>query len=134
MKITLDTETTRANLDILPALVREEGSNVIRDATDDEVAEHFVNFEQMEYDRVSAHEETLEVIRPSEEDLVWIEDAEVELLDWLAHINGPPPVGDAANNIDGFVEATSDTIRSIQFIHNYAIPEDLGWDFGVETE
>jgi len=51
----------------------------------------------------------------------------VPLLDWLRFINGPDPEG--AREIDAFVAASSDTLRSIEFVHNYAVPEDLGWDF-----
>ena len=33
---------------------------------------------------------------------------------------------DVTNGIGGFVEAASDSLRTIEFVHNYAIPEDLG--------
>lgn len=49
----------------------------------------------------------------------------VPLIEWLDFVN---PGLDAGMNIRGFEKATNDAIRSVQFIHNYSMPEDL-WDF-----
>ena len=27
------------------------------------------------------------------------------------------------------MKASSDTLRGIEFVHNYAIPDNLGWNF-----
>lgn len=44
------------------------------------------------------------------------------LVDWIAFVNGTDV---ATENIRGFVDAASDALRSIEYIHNYAVPEDL---------
>jgi hypothetical protein len=31
--------------------------------------------------------------------------------------------------MQGFVAAAADGVRAVEFVHNYEIPEDLGWDF-----
>jgi hypothetical protein len=54
-------------------------------------------------------------------------DKKVVLMNWLHYINGAPPAVPPAD-IKGFVAATSDALRSIQLIHNYAIPDPL-WNF-----
>jgi hypothetical protein len=47
----------------------------------------------------------------------------VNLLEW---IEIPNPLGDGYGvNIANFVFAANDAARSIEFIHNYAIPDDL---------
>jgi hypothetical protein len=56
----------------------------------------------------------------------WIEVPDIALQDWLGDVNGGQR--GAVRNIDGFVLAASDGLRAIEFVHNYAIPEDL-WDF-----
>ena len=45
----------------------------------------------------------------------------VPLLGWLDYANGDVD----ALNLDGFVGAASDGVRSIEFVHNYALPVDL---------
>jgi len=37
----------------------------------------------------------------------------------------PNPEAPADKDIHNFVGAASDTLRAIEYIHNYAIPEDL---------
>jgi hypothetical protein len=32
---------------------------------------------------------------------------------------------DKGMNINGFVRAAADALRSVEFVHNYAIPDDL---------
>jgi hypothetical protein len=54
-------------------------------------------------------------------------DKKVLLMDWLRYANGAPPAVPPAN-VGGFVAATSDALRSVELIHNYAIPDPL-WDF-----
>jgi len=85
-----------------------------------------VDFSLAEYKRLDWRNENVEIIQPSTSvGGSWFE-ATAYLMDWLADSTGPAGVH---ANIDAFVEATGDTIRSIQFIHNYAIPEAL-WSFG----
>jgi len=83
--------------------------------------ERFVDFNAAEYERLDWRNEMLEVIQPGSADGSW-EEGQAYLMDWLAYVNGAAA---SRANIDAFVEATGDTIRSIQFIHNYRIPEHL---------
>ena len=124
LKITKTTDATSSTLDTLPALIRD-GDTI--NASTGEVEERFVDFGAMEYIRVDWHEEDLKIIRPTKKD-AWGIDENVSLLEWLEFINGespePPSVG-----IKGFVEAGSDGLRTIEFVHNYDPPVNLGWDF-----
>jgi len=153
MKITKTTGHTLQTLDRLPALVRECG---VEDGWDEptgedqeeppyteecseypatpgihngehfpDVLEEFVNFEAADYDRPDWRNVSLEVIKPLNPG-VWKVDPAVPLLGWLAAAN---PGGQSGENIQAFVRAASDSLRSIEFIHNYAIPDDLGWNF-----
>jgi len=133
LKIAQKTETTVANVKTLPALIRDEDDN-ITEATS-EVAERFVDFSAMEYLRDDWHDGTLEILRPFDPDDPegsWVIDKEVSLQGWLEFANGTPASPPA--NIAGFVEAATESLRTIEFIHNYAIPENLGWNFYPETE
>ena len=56
----------------------------------------------------------------------WIEAADVQLMDWLNDVNGFQT--GTTKNIDGFVLATLDGVRAVEFVHNYELPELL-WDF-----
>ena len=115
-----------------------------------EVQEEFVDFGQVQFKRwqryrdeegndlevavtqpVTWMEEPCDFDPGSEEELCvassWIpaEDPGVPLIEWLRFVN--PRLGRGID-LDGFVKATNDAIRSVQFIHNYKIPVDL-WDF-----
>jgi hypothetical protein len=57
---------------------------------------------------------------------LWVVDQSVQMLEWLANRN---PGYTNGTNMDGFVKATNDAVRSIEFVHNYRVPEDLGWNF-----
>lgn len=106
--------------------------------------EPFVDFAALAYDRTIRFAYTVEAIVPADSlalprlaalpailgvasSEVWLLDGAVSLLDWLVFINGAG--GATGAGIDGFVKATSDAIRAIEFVHNYAVPLDLGWDF-----
>jgi hypothetical protein len=65
------------------------------------------------------------LIREPAADL-WVVDQSVQMLEWLANRN---PGYTSGTNMDGFVKATNDAVRSIEFVHNYRVPEDLGWNF-----
>lgn len=58
---------------------------------------------------------------------VWVVDNSVSLLEWLEVRNGT--TGAIGVGTDGFVKATNDALRVIEFVHEYAVPENLGWDF-----
>jgi hypothetical protein len=155
LKITRDTEATLSTLHTLPALVRDcvEVGWTPPDPTSEEqrepaytgscsdseaaegiehydlfpdVQELFVDFKRASYDRVDHRDHLLYVIAPGLAAGAWEERDSVPLLDWLGHINGDPVF---VENLAAFVAASSDTLRSIEFVHNYAVPVDLGWNF-----
>ena len=140
LKITQDTEISAANPDTLPALIRDCGDDAQNPLPTDQCTtieateglpspanERFVDFSSTRYLRENWRDKSLKVLMPLGSEL-WKEVRDVELMAWLEFINGE--VGsDPSLNIDGFVAAASDGLRSIQFIHNYEIPSDLGWDF-----
>ena len=155
MKITKNTPFTKRTLAWLPALVREckiqdgwtaepDGEDQVepsytedcevKQASDSienyeffpKVQELFVDFYAAEYYRSDWRSEGLELIVPAGDDN-WVETNNVPLTDWLRYANGP--AGQTSEvEIDAFVGAMGDTIRTIQLIHNYEIPEPL-WDF-----
>jgi len=162
LKIAQNTPHTLASLDTLPALVRtcsiigdvptpdlddEEQFEPSYDMSDCEIAdapvgddpdkvfpdlhERFVNFAAAEYLRLAWRNENVEIIQPVSADGGAWEETTAYLPDWLAHSNGPGGV--MHTGIGAFVEATGDTIRSIEFVHNYEIPEEL-WAFGQSEE
>jgi len=88
-----------------------------------EVQERFVDYHASAYWRPEWREETAELIMPVTADL-WQRTPEVSLLGWLAFSNGPPVLSE---NLESFVGAASDAVRSIELIHNFAVPEDLGY-------
>jgi hypothetical protein len=107
-----------------------------------DVQELFVDFSASSYDRAAWRNTFVDVIGPLPDDnnpttpRPWVEVNGVSILEWLWARNGEPPV-DAVENIAGFVSASSDTLRAIEFVHNYAIPEDLDWSFvpsGVDVK
>jgi len=157
VKIPRDTEVTVGAENVLPALVRECPATPDPATIDPEVdpepvydmdactvveadegmvnyeffpdvQETFVDFGAVSYERGNWRDEDVAVIRP---DVTlsgnWFEDV-VPLLGWLGFRNGPEP-GHEVENLQGFIDAANDSIRSIEFVHNYAIPADLGWDF-----
>lgn len=156
LKIPIDTTYTVASPDTLPALVRDcwpHATDPESPAEDDpdpqdpeylpaaectileadpllpgydlffEVQERFVDFRAGAYWRAEWREEAVELIMPVSEDL-WQRTPGVSLLGWLEFANGPSY---ACQNLEAFVEAASDALRSIEFVHNFAVPENLGY-------
>jgi hypothetical protein len=144
LKITLNTELSTANVRTLPALIRDCGGGdgvpylpieqcTTLPATAGLPApanERFVDFFATNYVRNQWHDYLLEVLKPLGGGM-WQEVDDVRLMDWLSDQNGPQPL-ESVRNVDGFVAAASDGLRSIEFIHNYEIPADL-WDFVLDT-
>jgi len=131
MKITKNTETTAATLNTLPALIRLEDGVTIVEATPGLPApadERFVDFSATLYKPYAWHNFTLKVIRPDKRATYWVEDPYVSLFSWLAFRNGRTTT-DEISNLNGYIAAASDSLRSIEFIHNYEIPANLGWNF-----
>jgi len=53
---------------------------------------------------------------------IWRYDSSVSLLEWIVI---PNPAVPAAMDIHNFVDAASDALRAIEYIHNYEVPENL---------
>ena len=133
LKITQTTNLSEANVDTLPALIRdcEDDQCTPYAATDDLPAlanERFVNFSATEYDRAAERDGELSFIKLFNVGF-WqeVEEDSFALSNWLKFRNGADP--GQVDDVSGFVDAANDSLRTIEFIHNYAIPEDLGWDF-----
>ena len=54
---------------------------------------------------------------------IWLTVEEEPLVEWIILVN--PDYGLNGAQIHNFVDAASDTLRAIEFFHNYAIPENL---------
>lgn len=137
LKVTRDTEMSASTVETLPALVRDCGpDNELPDpAVSDKCVvypareglpwpadERFLDFGAARYDRSRWHDRTLQVIQPAG-GRAWREKSSVRLMQWLNFVNGKQRR--EAENIEGFVQATSDSLRAIEFVHNYAVPEHL---------
>jgi len=154
LKITRDTGATLATLDRLPALYEDcwEGSyddvppvdvNLTTDLVYDQtceifeakpgipgwntyaeftnVKEMFVNFSASKYSRSNSAKADL--ILEGSSTGTWELSEKEGLFDWIEEY--PNPGKPAFDNIQNFVDAASDFLRAIEYIHNYAIPEDL---------
>lgn len=130
LRVPVETEYTPAPLVVLPALIRlEDGTTIIEappglPAPADEV---FVDFSRFTYRRSAWRDETFPSLIPLEPGF-WGEEPELPLLAWLEFINGPEPSGEQTL-APGFIASANDGLRCVEFIHNYEIPVDLGWDF-----
>ena len=154
LKITRDTNATLATSDILPALYEDcwEGSDPwdqdeVPPAQEDleydlyceilaanpdmpgwtnyaeftNVKELFVDFSKSNYRRNSSAKANL-ILEGSSTD-IWEGVYNVSPFKWVA--NYPNPEKPAKDNIQNFVGAASDVLRAIEYIHNYATPDDL---------
>ena len=97
-----------------------------------DVQELFVDFGALEggegYTRSDWRDEAFpELILPLEtaDTENWYLETDVEVLGWLENANGPEMWFE---NIDAFVAAASDAVRTIEFIHNYAVPVFLPFE------
>jgi hypothetical protein len=142
LKLTETTPMGAATLRTLPVLIRDCGDDAnnqlpieqctIREPNAMElglalpaVNERFVDFSVVDYHRADWFDSALEVLKPFSFDN-WVRATDVQLRNWLAFIN---PAGDQGSNVAGFVKAGNDAVRSVQFLHEYEVPTDLGWDF-----
>ncbi len=139
LKIALTTEMSLPNQNLLPALIRDCGNDpdnqlAVADCSIQPAMaglpapadELFVDFGMASYQRALWFDREVEVLRPAGNSQ-WVVDPSVALMDWLEYING---AGAPAAKISGFIEAASDALRAVEFVHNYAVPDDL-WDFVV---
>jgi len=91
-----------------------------------DLKEKFVDFEGLDdYEREG---EEIEAIKSSSED-TWMLAEDVSLSNWVVLVNGAEF---ETENIAGFVNAASDFLRMIEFIHNYDPPVDLYCTYDTE--
>lgn len=108
--------------------------------------ERFVRFAAVRYNRGDTFPGTVEVLKPASTlglsrlrqlalmallrtpaDEVWVVDPQVSLKEWLEARNGEE--SDEGVDMVGFVHNGNDALRCVEFVHNYAIPLNLGWNF-----
>jgi hypothetical protein len=152
LKITLETELSDPAVDTLPALIRDCGGTIEKDAEgvvtgvvynttctehaantgagvpgELEPAELFVDYGTANYVRSVWRNKTADLLQQEESKkgkLGWDIVEDFPLLIWLELVQ-PLENDPTITNIDGFVQAASDGLRTIEFVHNYAIPDDL---------
>lgn len=153
LKITQDTANTVSVIDPLPALVRdcwkdkedpfpadwEPAPGDVEPAYDDckiipaddmmpnyedfpALQEMFVDFKSVKYKRGNAVKGEVDVILDTEGDANWVLSKGQSLLEWVERVNGKTYSDD---DINGFVDAANDALRSIEYVHNYGPPEYL---------
>ena len=131
LKIPIATVETEAPVDTLPALIRDE-AGVITPAPDGlpfPASERFLNYAAASYLRTDWYNRTALLLQTTDNGLTW-RPTTVELMQWLLFANGPLP--DTLTVAPGFVAASLDAVRVVEFIHEYALPVNL-WGSGVGT-
>lgn len=68
--------------------------------------------------------------RPGAISDIWLTVEEEPLVEWISLVNTDYGLNGA--QIHNFVDAASDTLRAIEFFHNYAIPENLYCTYELE--
>ncbi len=160
LKIPVATPESAAALKLLPAKVRDCGSDPAQQLTPASAcpvadaapglpapaSERFVDFGPVSYLRTDSFSTTVEAIKPADTlglnrlrtlalmavlrtpiDDVWVIDPSVSLLEWLDVRNGLET--NSGVDVTGFVNSANDALRCIEFVHNYAVPLNLGWNF-----
>jgi hypothetical protein len=130
LRVPVETDYLVAPLSVRPALIRLEDLKTIIEAPPglpEPADEMFVDFGPVSYRRSDSRDQLFRSLKPLGDGL-WIEDSSLPLLAWLEFINGPEPDGWLVD-APGFIASSSDALRCVEFIHNYEVPEDLGWDF-----
>ena len=108
--------------------------------------ERFVNYAPVSYLRSANFDAIVGVLKPASTiglntgrqlavmamlqtplDDVWVVDLQVSLLEYLDVRNGLATAAGA--NVTGFVNDGNDALRCVEFVHNYAVPLNLGWNF-----
>jgi len=131
LKIPIATPTTLPPVSTLPALVRDE-NGVITPATPDlpfPASERFVDFGPASYLRTDWFDRSTLLLQTQDAGLTY-QPTVVQLLQWLAHVNGPSP--GVLTVMPGFIADATDALRVIEFIHEYEMPANL-WGSGVAT-
>lgn len=130
LRVPVETDYLVAPLSVRPALIRLEDLKTVIEAPPglpEPADEMFVDFRPVNYRRSDSRDQLFRSLVPLGDGL-WIEELEVPLLAWLEFINGPEPAG-WLSDAPGFMASSSDALRCVEFIHNYEVPADLGWDF-----
>lgn len=131
LKVPVATTSTLAPVNTLPALIRDE-NGVIAPATPGlpfPASERFVDWSAASYSRTDWFDRSTLVLQTADAGMTW-QPTVVQLLQWLSYVNGPPP--GVRTVMPGFVTTANDTLRVIEFVHEYAIPANL-WGSGVAT-
>lgn len=85
-----------------------------------EIQERFVDFVATGYERDEWFDGTVRVILPDGAD--WLLDESYDLKPWIFDQNG---TDEGWLDLDLFVLAASDSLRAIEFVHNYEVPANL---------
>jgi hypothetical protein len=152
LKITTTTDGSASTKVTLPAIVRDCGGPTPGWTPDEEeprdpdygdcspalgsaalpfpANELFVDFSPVSYSRTAVWlNQTLDVIK-TQDYKSFVVTPDVPLFQYLEFKNAGLGTG---SNIDGFVKSANDALRSVEFLHNYAVPDDLGWNFKTVT-
>ncbi len=87
------------------------------------VREMFMDFSKSSYKRYNKAKVTADLILEGSSAGIWQRANDQDPFAWVADY--PNPDSPAKDAIQNFVGAASDSLRAIEYIHNYAIPEDL---------
>jgi hypothetical protein len=137
LKITQKTQISEPTKNTLTAKIRDcsTGTCVVRDPTESEllvVTEKFVNYSAMtNYNRTAWHNTSVAPLQldPGSIDSWHVETGFNLKKRWLDELDGGKWL---KSNVGGFVQSASDGLRAIEFVHNYAIPDDLWAIYQIE--
>ncbi len=132
LKVPIATPESAAPVNTLPALIRDE-QGAIAPATAGlpfPADERFVDFAPVGYLRTDWFNQSSLVLQSNDAGNTW-QPTTVQLLQWLAYVNGP--VGATIANMPGFQAWATDALRVVEFIHEYALPANLWGGGGVTT-
>lgn len=130
LKITEDTPETLKTVNTLPALIRDDNGTIAPAPAGLAwpANELFVDFSAATYLRSDWFATSVSVIQESAGVFV---PTTVNLTTWLNFINGP--MTKRASALPAFLASSSDALRTVQFIHEYAVPADLWAATGATT-
>jgi hypothetical protein len=131
LSVPIATAASAAPVATLPALIRDE-NGVIAPAGAGlpfPASERFVDFSAVAYTRTDWFNCEVLALQTPDAGLTW-RPTTVQLLQWLAYVNGPPAA--LVSIMPGFVQWAEDGLRTVEFVHEYAIPANL-WGGGTGT-
>lgn len=131
LKVPIATTGGAAPVATLPALVRDVNGQIAPAGAGlpAPADERFVDFSPVSYDRLAWFNRAALLLQSPDAGLTW-QPTTVQLLQWLAFVNGPPAASTGV--MPGFVLWAGDSLRVVEFIHEYAIPANL-WGGGTGT-